>query len=91
MTPSLVRVTHLPTGLWAESHFSRSFQRNFETALEILRGLLYLHRTARSADRLVRSYHLNPPWVEDAATGISTNRIAEVLEGNLDLIDLADE
>jgi hypothetical protein len=59
--------------------------------MEILRGLLYLHRTAQSPNRLVRRYALNPPLVEDAVTGISTHQISEVLEGNLDLIDRADE
>jgi protein subunit release factor A len=91
MPANLVRVTHRPTGLVAESHYHRSQFRNRETAVEILRGLLYLHRTARSPDGLVRSYSLNPPRVEDEATGISTDRVSDVLEGNLDLIYPVDE
>jgi peptide chain release factor 2 len=36
-----VRVTHLPTGISAESRSERSQHRNFATALAMLRGKIY--------------------------------------------------
>jgi protein subunit release factor A len=47
MVPSGVRVTHLPTGLRADSHHERSQHRNNDLAMRLLAGMVHASRPRR--------------------------------------------
>jgi peptide chain release factor 2 len=95
-----VRVTHRPTGTRAESRGEKSQHRNYEAAFALLRAKLYRIERRRHDDDLaerfdergepsggevIRSYALEPhKQVVDLATGVGTERVEEVLAGDLD-------
>jgi peptide chain release factor 2 len=98
-TDSAVRVTHVPTGLTAQSQNERSQMQNKVIAKKILYGkLLALAETRQKADlrklekgdtaawgNQIRSYVLHPyKQVKDLRTGIERKDPDAVLDGDLD-------
>ena len=99
-TDSAVRITHLPTGVTVSCQDEKSQLQNKERALRILRARLYEVEQAKqdeeqattrrgmvgSGDRSqkIRTYNFQQNRVSDHRIGLTSHRIAEVLEGDLD-------
>ncbi|MBD3238473.1 MAG: peptide chain release factor 2 [Candidatus Moranbacteria bacterium] len=99
-TDSAVRITHQPTNLVVTCQNQRSQLQNKETALEILRGKLYLlaqekkqeHQAKLKGEQKkvewgnqTRSYVLHPyKMVKDHRTGIKSAQVEAVLQGDLE-------
>jgi peptide chain release factor 2 len=97
---SAVRVTHIPTGIFATCQTERLQGQNKDRALELLKMRLMnlLQETqqkelsAIKGDRVsaswgnqIRSYVLDPyKLAKDARTTVETTQVDEVLDGNLD-------
>ena len=105
-TDSAVRITHLPTGLQAQSQNERSQHQNRESAMKILRGRLLERRIQERERELaalrgehveagwgnqIRSYVLHPyQMVKDHRTNHETSATTAVLDGDLDAFMLAE-
>jgi len=99
-TDSAVRITHLPTGIVANSQAERSQHRNRASAmLQLQARLLQRKLAARAQEKAkfaaslgdnawsnhIRSYVLQPyQQVKDLRTGVSTADATGVLNGDLD-------
>ena len=99
-TDSAVRLTHLPTGIVAQSQNERSQTQNKETAIKVLKArLLERALEAKEAElrelrgehveagwgNQIRSYVLHPyQMVKDLRTEVETSNTAAVLDGDLD-------
>ena len=99
-TDSAVRITHLPTGIVAQSQNERSQLQNKETAMKILRARLLERALEEREAQLaalrgehveagwghqIRSYVLHPyQMVKDLRTEYETSDTGAVLDGNLD-------
>jgi peptide chain release factor 2 len=99
-TDSAVRLTHLPTGIVAQSQNERSQMQNKETAAKILQSrLLQKAVEEREAEiRKLRGEHVEAGWgnqirsyvlhpyqmVKDHRTEYETGNTAAVLDGDLD-------
>jgi peptide chain release factor 2 len=99
-TDSAVRLTHLPTGIVAQSQNERSQTQNKETAIKVLKSRLLEKRLAEKEAELreirgdhisagwgnqIRSYVLHPyQMVKDLRTGVETSNTEAVLNGELD-------
>jgi peptide chain release factor 1 len=103
-TDSAVRIRHIPTGVEVACQDEKSQLQNKDKAMRILRARLLqikqderdaeqaLERKAqvRTADRSekIRTYNFPQSRVTDHRIGYSTQRLSEILEGDLDeLID----
>ena len=99
-TDSAVRLTHVPTGIVAQSQNERSQTQNKETAVKVLKARLlerYLEEKELELRQLkgehisagwgnqIRSYVLHPyQMVKDLRTGHETSNTGAVLDGDLD-------
>lgn len=99
VTDSAVRITHLPTGLVAQSQAERSQHRNKAMALTVLRARLYeRERQKREAEMAnkqgekkeigfgsqIRSYVLHPyQMAKDHRTDVERGNVTGVLDGAL--------
>ncbi len=99
-TDSAVRVTHLPTGIVAQSQNERSQTQNKATAMQLLRSRLLERKELERAEELarergeqksaewgsqIRSYFLHPDQrVKDHRTNFEVGDAQRVLDGDID-------
>ena len=98
-TDSAVRLTHIPTGVVAQSQSDRSQHKNKENALKQLKSKLYeleLQKQNEEQQLLedsksdigwgsqIRSYVLDQSRIKDLRTNFETGNTAAVLNGDLD-------
>ena len=99
-TDSAVRITHLPTGLVAQSQKERSQLQNKAQAMKVLRARLLavktqeqeavMNKEAGDKQKIewgsqIRSYVLHPYlMVKDHRTGVETGNAQKVLDGEID-------
>jgi peptide chain release factor 2 len=99
-TDSAVRITHLPTGIVAQSQNERSQTQNRATATKILRARLLERRMREREEEIarikgkhveagwgnqIRSYVLHPyQMVKDHRTEVETSNTGAVLDGDID-------
>ncbi len=105
-TDSAVRLTHLPTGIVAQSQNERSQAQNKANALRVLKARLLERALAEKEAELrklkgepvvagwgnqIRSYVLHPyQLVKDLRTGLETSNTTAVLDGDLDAFMVAE-
>jgi len=99
-TDSAVRITHLPTGIVAQSQKERSQLQNKVQAMKVVRARLLALKTQQQAEVMnkeagdkqkiewgsqIRSYVLHPYlMVKDHRTGVETGNAQKVLDGEID-------
>ena len=99
-TDSAVRLTHIPTGVTVSCQDEKSQLQNKDKAMRILRARLFDLKQAKqdeergaarrtmvgSGDRSqkIRTYNFQQNRVSDHRIGLTSHRIAEVMEGELD-------
>src|SRR6187431_1713743 len=99
-TDSAVRITHIPTGIVAQSQNERSQTQNKATAMQILRSRLLERKELERAEELakergeqksaewgsqIRSYFLHPDQrVKDHRTNYEVGDTNRVLDGDID-------
>ena len=99
-TDSAVRLTHIPTGVTVSCQDEKSQLQNKEQALRILRARLYdMKREAQDKEQAearrgmvgsgaraqkIRTYNFSQNRVSDHRVGLTSHRLAEVMEGSLD-------
>ena len=97
---SAVRITHIPTGIFATCQTERIQGQNRDRAMELLKMKLFQlmqesretelskikgERVSASWSNQIRNYVLDPyKLVKDTRTGIETSQVDEVLDGGLD-------
>jgi peptide chain release factor 2 len=95
-----VRLTHLPTGIVAQSQNERSQTQNRENAIKVLKARLLERALEEKEEELrrlrgehveagwgnqIRSYVLHPyQMVKDLRTQVETSNTTAVLDGDLD-------
>lgn len=99
-TESGVRLTHLPTGVYAECRSERSQHKNAAMAMQMLKAKLYRieeQKRIAEAEKLydekgevawgfqIRNYVMQPyTVVNDKRTGVETPQVMNVLDGDID-------
>ena len=100
-TDSAVRITHIPTGVVAQSQSSRSQTANKETALGMLKSRLVILLEQQHKEKIqdlrgdskdiswgnqIRSYVFHPyKLVKDLRTGVETSQLQSVMDGDIDV------
>ncbi len=100
-TDSAVRITHVPTGIFATCQVERSQIKNKNMAMRLLRSRLYEHFKREKEKELektkaekkdiswghqIRSYVFQPyTMIKDLRTSIETGNIDAVMNGDIDL------
>ena len=100
-TDSAVRITHLPTGLVAQSQQSRSQTTNKETAMGILKARILVLLEKQEKEKIqdlrgdvkdiawgnqIRSYVFHPyKLVKDLRTNVETSQLQSVMDGDIDV------
>jgi len=98
-TDSAVRITHIPTGIVAQSQNERSQLFNKDTAMKMLKARLYQKKLDEEKARLsqledskkdiswgsqIRTYTFQPyNLVKDHRTGLETGNVNAVMDGDL--------
>lgn len=101
-TDSAVRITHYPTGIVVSCQDEKSQLKNKDKAMKVLRARLYERELAKqqeeiSADRRsqvgtgdrsekIRTYNFPQTRVTDHRIKLTTHRIGEIMDGDLDEI-----
>ena len=101
-TYSAVRITHLPTGVVAQSQDERSQTQNRMKAMRVLMARLYEVAQAEqhaklsaerrsmvgSGDRSekIRTYNFPQSRVTDHRVAVTSHRLQEILDGDLDML-----
>jgi len=99
-TDSAVRITHIPTGIVAQSQSDRSQQANREAAMKVLKARLYEQLLAERKEKIeelrgekraiewgsqIRSYVFQPyTLVKDHRTGMEVGNVQAVIDGEID-------
>lgn len=99
-TDSAVRITHIPTGIVAQSQSDRSQQANREAAMKVLKARLYEQLLAERKEKIeelrgekraiewgsqIRSYVFQPyTLVKDHRTGVEIGNVQAVIDGEID-------
>jgi peptide chain release factor 1 len=102
VTDSAVRITHIPTGVVVSCQDERSQLKNKVRAMKILRARILEIKTAEKHKRLgdqrrsqigtgersekIRTYNYPQNCVTDHRISFSVHNLAEILEGELDLV-----
>ena len=97
---SAIRITHLPTGIVAQSQTDRSQHANREAAMKILKARLYEMMLVQRKEKIeelrgekkkiewgnqIRSYVFQPyTLVKDHRTGVEVGDVQGVIDGDLD-------
>ena len=100
-TDSAIRITHIPTGLVAQSQSDRSQHANRDAAMKILKARLYERLLKERKDKMeelrgefkeigwgnqIRSYVFHPyTLVKDHRTNTETGNVQRVIDGDLDI------
>lgn len=99
-TDSAVRLTHIPTGIVAQSQDSRSQHSNRDLAWQRLRSKIYDHEMRKQREQQqeledsktdvgwghqIRSYVLDNSRIKDLRTNVEVSNTQKVLDGDLDL------
>jgi peptide chain release factor 2 len=99
-TDSAVRITHIPTGIVAQSQSDRSQRANREAAMKILKARLYEMMLLQRKEKIeelrgekkkiewgnqIRSYVFQPyTMVKDHRTGVEIGNVQKVIDGDMD-------
>ncbi|WP_343033627.1 peptide chain release factor 2 [Enterobacteriaceae endosymbiont of Plateumaris sericea] len=99
-TESAVRITHIPTGIVTQCQNNRSQHKNKNQAMKQLEKKLYeldfkkknIEKQKIENSKLdiswgyqIRSYILDNSRIKDIRTGVETNNVQSVLDGNIDI------
>ncbi|WP_211080447.1 peptide chain release factor 2 [Enterobacteriaceae endosymbiont of Plateumaris braccata] len=99
-TESAVRITHIPTGIVTQCQNNRSQHKNKYQAIKQIKKKLYeldfknktIAKQKIENSKLniswsyqIRSYILDDARIKDVRTGVETNNIQSVLNGNIDI------
>nr|WP_236607854.1 peptide chain release factor 2 [Wigglesworthia glossinidia] len=99
-TESAVRITHLPTNISTQCQNGRSQHKNKEQAIKQLKSKLYnLEMIKKNANKKIleqskskiawgnqiRSYVFDNSRVKDLRSGVVSNRVQSILDGDLDV------
>ena len=99
-TDSAVRITHIPTGIVAQSQSDRSQQANREAAMKVIKARLYEQLMTERKEKIeelrgekraiewgsqIRSYVFQPyTLVKDHRTGVEVGNVQSVIDGEID-------
>ena len=99
-TSSAVRITHMPTGIVAQSQQEKSQIRNRDLCMKVLRARLYQLEKSKQEEKLqamhdtkgdiawgnqIRSYVLHPyQMIKDHRINLEVGNVDRVLDGDLD-------